>query len=180
MLDRNLLQSLQRFKSGQALLSLGQHGLAMGNARFDQGGRLGCLGFDPAGASFQSGADVAITQSTGVVRPCENLEECRQRVPGLLTVHRHRACGIRAQPDRTDTKKPPQMGGRVMGISTAYLNEPVIAGYLKKRRHRRMPNFSTALWISRSKMVRVSIDPLDVVDKLHKLDEKHYTYEIAR
>ena len=72
------------------------------------------------------------------------------------------------------------MGGRVMGISTAYLNEPVIAGHLKKRRHRRMPNFSTTLWISRSKMVRVSIDPLDVVDKLHKLHEKHYTYGSAR
>ena len=68
------------------------------------------------------------------------------------------------------------MGGRVMGISTAYLNEAVIAGHLKKRRHRRTPSFSTALWISCPKMARVRAAPLDVVDKLHKLDEKHYTY----
>ncbi|MDC3010612.1 hypothetical protein OAZ24_00045 [Synechococcus sp. AH-736-G21] len=70
------------------------------------------------------------------------------------------------------------MGGRVMGISTAYLNEPVIAGHLKKQRHRRTPKFSTILWISCSKMARVPAAPLDVVDKLHKLDEKHYTYEM--
>ena len=43
-----------------------------------------------------------------------------------------------------------------------------------------MSNFSTTLWISCPKMVRVSVAPLDVVDKLHKLDEKHYNYEIAR
>tara|TARA_B100000161_G_scaffold98531_1_gene69577 strand:+ start:152 stop:430 length:279 start_codon:yes stop_codon:yes gene_type:complete len=40
------------------------------------------------------------------------------------------------------------MGGRVMGISTAYPNDPVIAGLLKKRRQQGLPKISTFLWIS--------------------------------
>jgi hypothetical protein len=40
------------------------------------------------------------------------------------------------------------MGGRVMGISTAYPNEPVIAGLLKKWRQHGLPKFSTFLWIN--------------------------------
>ena len=62
-----------------------------------------------------------------------------------------------------------------MGISTAYLNDPVIAGLLKKRRQHGPPKFSTLLWISRHWTCYVKFNPLDVVYKLHKLDEKHYT-----
>ncbi|AHF62964.1 hypothetical protein Syncc8109_0577 [Synechococcus sp. WH 8109] len=45
------------------------------------------------------------------------------------------------------------MGGRVMGISTAYPNDPVIAGLLKKRRQHGLPKFSTFLWKSCSQAV---------------------------
>ena len=67
-----------------------------------------------------------------------------------------------------------------MGISTAYLNDPVIAGHLKKQRQQRAKNFSTTLWTNNPKMACSALAPLDVVDELHKLDGKHYTYAIAR
>jgi hypothetical protein len=40
-----------------------------------------------------------------------------------------------------------------MGISTAYPNEPVIAGLLKKWRQHGLPKFSTFLWINCRQMV---------------------------
>ena len=147
MLDRNVLQGLQRLKSRQALLGLSKHRLAMGDARFDQGCRLRRLRFDPAGAALKPGGEIPFAKSTRVVRTCENLKERRQCAHGLLTVHRHRACGIQAQTGRAATKKPPQAGGRVMGISTAYLTDPVIAGHLEKGRQKRAATFSTTLWI---------------------------------
>ena len=63
-----------------------------------------------------------------------------------------------------------------MGISTAYLNDPVIAGLLKKRRQHRSTKFYTILWISCWFAVFAKFNLLDVVDQLHKLDEKHYNY----
>ena len=148
MVDGNRLQRLQRFQNSQALLSLSEHRLAMGDARFDQRCRLRSFSLHPARASLKAGGEITITQCARVVRPRENLEKFRQRIPGLLPVHRHRACGIRGHIGSPGTKKPPRMGGRVMGISTAYPNEPVIAGLLKKWRQHRLPRFSTFLWIS--------------------------------
>lgn len=148
MVDGNRLQRLQRFQNSQSLLSLSKHRLAMGDAGFDQRCRLRGFSLHPARASFKAGGQITISQCARVVRPRENLEKCRQCVPGLLPVHRHRACGIRVHTGSPGTKKPPQMGGRVMGISTAYPNDPVIAGLLKKRRQHEPPKFSTFLWIS--------------------------------
>ena len=148
MADSNRLQGLQRFQNSQTLLSLSKHRLAMGDARFDQRCRLRGFSLHPARASLKAGSEITITQCARVVRPRENLEKCRQRIPGLLPVHRHRACGIRDHTGSPGTKKPPHMGGRVMGISTAYPNEPVIAGLLKKWRQPGLPKFSTFLWIS--------------------------------
>ena len=71
------------------------------------------------------------------------------------------------------------MGGRMMGISTAYPNDPVIAGLLKKRRQHGLPKFSTFLWISCRQGCFVKFNPPHLVDQLHKLDEKHYTYSKA-
>ena len=67
-----------------------------------------------------------------------------------------------------------------MGISTAYLNDLVIAGHLKKRRQQSPTGFSTNLWITPKRWRAVRLIPLGVVDQLHKLDEKHYTYGNAR
>ena len=157
MVHGNLLQCLQRLKNSQALLSLSQHRLAVRDARFNQGCRLRGFSLHPTGASFEAGGEITIAQRTRVVRPCENLEKCRQCIPGLLPVHRHRACGIQAHTDSTYTKKPPQTGGQVMGISTVYLNDPVIAGLLKKRRQRSSSKFSTFLWIKRCQAMSCEI-----------------------
>ena len=180
MVDSNLLQHFQRFQSSQTFLGLSQHRLAVGNARFNQGCRLCRFSLDPSGASLELCGEITIPQSARVVRPSENFEKCRQRSPGLLPVHRHRACGIRAHPDSPDTKKPPQKGGRVMGISTAYPNGPVIAGHLKKRRQQKSADFSTILWRNCTRLAICGFCPPDVVAPLHKLDEKHYTYRSAR
>ena len=153
MVNSNRLQRLQRFQNSQALLSLSEHRLAMGHARFDQRCRLRGFSLHPARASLEAGGEITITQCARVIRPRENLEKCRQCVPGLLPAHRHRACGIRVHTASPGTKKPPQMGGRVMGISTAYPNDPVIAGLLKKRRQHELPRFSTFLWIRRRQAV---------------------------
>ena len=151
MVDGNFLQRLQRLQDSKALLSLSKHRLAMGDAGFDQGCRLRGFSLHPAGASLEAGSEITIAQRARVVRPRENLEKCRQCVPGLLPVHRHRACGIRLHTGSTDKKKPPQKGGRVMGISTAYLKDPVIAGFLKKQSQHELKKFSTFLWITRRK-----------------------------
>ena len=150
MVNGNLLQHFQRFQSSQTFLGLSQHRLAVGDAGFNQGCRLCRFSLDPSGASLELCGEVTTPQSARVVRTSENFEKCRQRSPGLLPIHRHRDCGIRIHPDSPNTKKPPQMGGRVMGISTAYPNEPVIAGLLEKWRQHRLPKFSTFLWISLS------------------------------
>ena len=147
MVDGNLLQHFQRFQSSQTFLGLSQHRLAVGDAGFNQGCRLCRFSLDPSSASLKLCGEITITQCARVVRPRENLEKCRQRIPGLLPVHRHRACGIRDHTGSPGTKKPPHMGGRVMGISTAYPNEPVIAGLLKKWRQHGLAKFSTFLWI---------------------------------
>jgi len=152
MVDGNLLQHFQRFQSSQTFLGLSQHRLAVGDARFNQGCRLCRFSLDPSGASLELCGEVTTPQSARVVRTSENFEKCRQRSPGLLPIHRHRDCGIRIHPDSPNTKKPPQMGGRVMGISTAYLNAPVIAGHLKKRRQQKLASFSTILWINRARL----------------------------
>jgi hypothetical protein len=46
-----------------------------------------------------------------------------------------------------------------MGISTAYLNDLVIAGHLKKRRRQSSTGFSTALWINPQDVARREVDP---------------------
>ena len=149
MVDGNLLQHFQRFKSSQTFLGLSQHRLAVRNARFNQGCSLCSFSLHPSGASLELCGEIAIPQGARVARPRENFETCRQCTSGLLPIHRHRACGIQIHTGSPDTKKPPQKGGRVMGISTAYLNAPVIAGHLKKQRQHKPANFSTILWITR-------------------------------
>ena len=148
MVNGNLLQHFQRFQSSQTFLGLSQHRLAVGDAGFNQGCRLCRFSLDPSGASLELCGEITIPQSARVVRPSENFEKRRQRSPGLFPIHRHRTCGIRSHPDSPDTKKPPQMGGRMMGISTAYPNDPVIAGLLKKQGQHELPKFSTFLWIN--------------------------------